>query len=291
MVKEKTNSAIFISHAQKDILQAKAIALQLSQAGLSVVLDKNDLKYGDSFINFMERALEGSDYFLLLWSKSASQSKWVRLEWEAALCKTVEESQSFLVIGRLGDFPLPRLLAPRLYLDLFPASRTGVEKLIKMWKNDREVSSRTNKPVVAPKVSNLSYNTGKIIYISSKLFAKIFPLTVHFHLPIAVILAEIIDQLSLPKQIDVHGKVGFSCSYSLVADNFVLDGQKSLQDLNIEENSLLSLQVELISFSSGEPVSGAMGKATFRSKEDISPAENAQKSLYQHIKRLGLLTF
>jgi hypothetical protein len=84
----------------------------------------------------MEKALSRSDYCLLLWSRTAAQRSWVKIEWEAALYRTVEESRHFLVIGRLEPWPLPVLLRPRLLIELFPELRPGVDELIDIWRKD-----------------------------------------------------------------------------------------------------------------------------------------------------------
>lgn len=111
---------VFISHAGSDSPAALEIAKQLTDGGLEITIDREELRGGDSFLSFMEQALSACDFCLLLWSKAASQGKYVQVEWEAALYRTLEESRRFLVIARLEDYPLPALLGPRLRVELFP---------------------------------------------------------------------------------------------------------------------------------------------------------------------------
>ena len=114
---------VFVSHAGADTPTAMAIAEQLTDGGLEVTIDREELRGGDSFLSFMEKALSTCDYCLLLWSKAASEGKYVQVEWEAALYKTIEESRRFLLIARLEDYPLPALLGPLTATDTGVGSR------------------------------------------------------------------------------------------------------------------------------------------------------------------------
>src|SRR6185369_3885942 len=117
--------------------KAREVASLLSEAGLAAKLDREELSLGDSFLNFMESGLTECDYCLLLWSEAASRRAWVQVEWEAAFYRSVTEKRAFLVVGRLQEYKLPALLAPRLMVDLFPEARPGVGLLIKTWRDDR----------------------------------------------------------------------------------------------------------------------------------------------------------
>ena len=108
-------SRIFLSHAGSDSDIAQRVADRLTKGGLEPILDRERLAPGLSFIAFMENALATSDFFLLLWSTAAATRKWVDLEWQSALYRSVEEARAFLSVGRVDDHPLPNLLKPSTF--------------------------------------------------------------------------------------------------------------------------------------------------------------------------------
>ena len=92
---------VFISHSTADLAKAEAVRRLLSSSDVDSLMDRVAIKPGDSIVDFMESGIGTADYFLLLWSKAAAQSKWVGEEWQAALCRAVREKRAFLVVGKL----------------------------------------------------------------------------------------------------------------------------------------------------------------------------------------------
>lgn len=78
-------SKIFISYSSKDKLTAKKLEEKLKKDGAEVFVDYHRIKPGDTLPGKISEALEWCDTFLLLWSKHAQKSDWVKLEWENAL--------------------------------------------------------------------------------------------------------------------------------------------------------------------------------------------------------------
>lgn len=70
---------VFISYASEDRSTAAALAVALESAGLSVWWD-NSLKAGNDWEPVIERQLYGSGCVVVLWSRAAEKSRWVRNE-------------------------------------------------------------------------------------------------------------------------------------------------------------------------------------------------------------------
>ncbi len=72
---------IFISHAWEDKPLVRRLESELKAAGAEVWVDHEGIRGGDNLPERISEALEWCDTLLLIWSKAASQSHWVVLEW------------------------------------------------------------------------------------------------------------------------------------------------------------------------------------------------------------------
>ena len=76
---------VFISHSWNDNQIAFELSRQLRQDKIEVWIDHEQIFGGDSLPDKINQALIWCDTLLLLWSISASESKFVQLEWQNAL--------------------------------------------------------------------------------------------------------------------------------------------------------------------------------------------------------------
>ena len=76
---------VFISHSQQDKELAKKVAASLESAGLEVWDAENEILPGDNWAEKVARALRESEAMVVLLSKNALKSDWVRREIEYAL--------------------------------------------------------------------------------------------------------------------------------------------------------------------------------------------------------------
>lgn len=97
---------VFISYSHSDKTTVNEIANQLSGYQFEVWQDHNMLHGGDSWPKRLGEAIRNSDAFILLWSKSASKSHYVELEWNTALAL-----KKVIIPYFLDDTPLPATLA------------------------------------------------------------------------------------------------------------------------------------------------------------------------------------
>lgn len=82
-------------------------------------LDSGEIKPGDSIPGKVNEALSLADVVLVIWSRNASNSRWVGAELDVAITRLISNDDSVRVISvRLDDTELPPLLAPRSWLPL-----------------------------------------------------------------------------------------------------------------------------------------------------------------------------
>lgn len=262
------SASIFISHAGENSDQAREVAGLLSEAGLEAKLDRHELGPGDSFLNFMESGLSDCDYCLLLWSEAASRRGWVRAEWEAAFYRSVTEARAFLVVGRLEEYKLPALLAPRLMIDFFPEAQPGMGVLIKTWRDDRTAEGASQRPVSPPLVRVEDDERGETLYVSSELFGRTLPIRLALDTPTGVHVERVVSAMGLPRQFDYQGRIGFRLNYKLAMGERSLFNHLSLDAQGVRPKNLLWLEVEMSPFAATTPISGDLTPVAFRSGAD-----------------------
>ncbi len=283
--------SIFISHAGPDSAIALKVAKEFETRGLKIEIDREQLRQGDRFLQFMEKALSDCDYCLLLWSEAASKGKWVAVEWEAALYRAVQESRRFLLIGRLDTQPLPALLGPRLRVDLFPEFYPGLTELFELWEEDVAAAEASGRRVANAKVRVMEDADGATVYLTSDTFGVTQPLRLDLSIPSGVHLDRIVADLELPKRLDSHDVMGVRFEYRLVHNDRLIERAKSLADQFVRAGDVLWLEGEMTPFAKGQPVGGQLGSARFRG----SSAEKAddvialgRRSLLDAVMRAGL---
>lgn len=277
---------VFISHAGPDSPAALEIADELRDFGLTVEIDRERLRGGDSFLSFMESALAGCDYCLLLWSEAAAAGKYVQVEWEAALYRTIEESRRFLLIGRLQDHPVPALLGPRLRVELFPERASGLAELRELILEDstaEESSGRSVRPAALPAPEDSS---GLPLYVTSELFGRTLPVRWDPGMPVGVHLDRFVDGMGLPRRQDALGAVGNRFDFDFVFADRLLARSETLADQGVEANAVLWLQTTVTPFATSGPVEGQLVPTVYRGDDDV--AMHGRRALLAAVHRAGL---
>ena len=265
---------IFLSHAGADSAKAAIVAHELQSGGIEVHFDRDELRLGDSFLAFMESALSASDYCLLLWSASAAQTEWVRMEWEAALYRSVQEKRSFLVAGLLENVPLPALIAPRLRADLFPEIQPGLRQIIKTWQADRAAESQTQRPVASAILPEPASTAEDTIYVTSEVFGITTPLKVSLAEPAGLCLDRMVEGFRLPKVFDHEGRLGVRFGYQLKLENETLSRALSLAAQQVRDKSVLWLETTMTPYSQSDPLTGSLQSTAFR---EFDPNSSLQR--------------
>ena len=109
---------IFISHQNADKDTARLIANSLKKENFRVWFDEFEIVVGDSIIESVEEGIGKSDFFLILLSKSATQSKWVRKEYEVANSFILSGEKMKVLPVLLEECDIPSFLRPIAYADL-----------------------------------------------------------------------------------------------------------------------------------------------------------------------------
>jgi hypothetical protein len=281
-------SRIFLSHAGPDTETAKRVAETLGENGLETMLDRDELGQGDSFLSFMEEALSTSDYCLLLWSEVASERKWVQVEWEAALYRSIKEARAFLAIGRLDEHPLPALLSPRLYVQLYPDIEPGISTLLESWRDDRDAEAESDRIVgSAPNVDETpgdEKQEGEMIYVTSDLFGITCPWKADLAAPAGVLLDEVRKKTDLPESLDHDGRVGLRFEYHLGFDEARLERGRTLADQGVGPKSVVWIESEIKMFTP----EGEQATTLHRGVEDIDVMDRGRELLLSRIDSAGL---
>ncbi|MSP59418.1 MAG: toll/interleukin-1 receptor domain-containing protein [Myxococcales bacterium] len=255
---------VFLSHAGSDTASARQVADLLAESSVEAILDRGTIGPGDSTATFMNQGLGTADYCLLLWSEAASTRPWVTIEWEAALYRSGREARAFLVVGRLENREVPPLLAPRLYVDLFPDPRRGMDELLKHWHLDRTAERRSEHPVGAPALEPTADAAGAPLYLSSELFGLTIPLRLSLDVPAGVHLDRLINDLKLPLRFDHQGRIGMTFEYALALADRPLVRGRPLAAQSVRPGDVLELQVQVTPFAAVAPREGAARPLVFR---------------------------
>jgi hypothetical protein len=259
------SKTIFLSHAGADSVAAASVARHLAGEGIDVRFDRAELRLGDSFLTFMEKALSTSDSCLLLWSRSAAATRWVRLEWESALHRSVVENRAFLVVARLEDAAMPALLAPRLWVDLFPEMEPGLCAIVGTWRGDRAAEDTTQRPVAS--LARLEGQGPTTIYIASEAFAFTVPLKVDLAEPAGICLDRVTRSLRLPQTTHFSGPFQVRFAYRLLCDARALDPAAPLEAQGVREKTVLGLETTMTPFAAAKPIAGRPRGAAYRGRE------------------------
>jgi tetratricopeptide (TPR) repeat protein len=127
---------IFISHNHRDMRSAVRLEGRLHHEGLSVWLDKRNIRAGSPLSPAIMEALNQSRNVVVLWSSASALSEWVQLEWTTVLnLNLLKETvvKRGIIACRLDDTPFPPLgtfLVNYPSYDLYPSFEKGLKSLL-----------------------------------------------------------------------------------------------------------------------------------------------------------------
>jgi hypothetical protein len=134
---EKEKIIAFISHSSKDKPIIRQLASDLTKDGISVWLDEQMIRVGDSIIEKIGQGLAQSDYFLIALSDNSVKSEWVKREMNQALITEIEKRKTKVLPIKLSDCEIPTLIQDKKYADFSVNYRQGYNELIKSIKGDK----------------------------------------------------------------------------------------------------------------------------------------------------------
>lgn len=122
---------IFISHSSKDKEFVRRLKRDLEELGHEIWLDEGEIGTGDSISKEIEEGISKMDFLILVLTPDSISSKWVELEWRAALLREIDENKKIILPIYLKSCNVPLLLKERLYADFSKGYDTGLVKLMK----------------------------------------------------------------------------------------------------------------------------------------------------------------
>jgi len=90
---------VFISYSRKDLEFVERLASDMQTAGLTAWYDLSGLEGGTQWGTEIQKAIQQSQYFLLVLSPNSLQSKWVQREFLYAENKIDQLSPLFVVLS------------------------------------------------------------------------------------------------------------------------------------------------------------------------------------------------
>jgi hypothetical protein len=110
---------VFVSHASEDKPVVVPLATRLRADGVEALLDKWEIRIGDSLVDKIFSGIDGCDVFLIVLSRISVQKPWVREELNAGFV-TMLAKKTRLMAVRIDDCEVPLVLKSRRWLNLDP---------------------------------------------------------------------------------------------------------------------------------------------------------------------------
>jgi hypothetical protein len=130
----KSSVVAFLSHSSADKPLIRQLAADLTAAGVSVWLDEQRIKVGESIPERIGQGLAESDYFLLAVSKASVASEWVKKELNGALVNEVQRRSVHVLPIKLDDAPMPAAISDKKYADFSHSYRAGLDEILSVLK-------------------------------------------------------------------------------------------------------------------------------------------------------------
>lgn len=130
----KDQRVAFLSHSSADKAFIRQLAADLTANGISVWLDEQRIRVGDSIPEKIAQGLAESDYFLIGMSQKSSESAWVQKELNSALMSEVQRRNVHILPLKLDDTPMPPIIADKKYADFSQSYKAGLDDLLSALK-------------------------------------------------------------------------------------------------------------------------------------------------------------
>lgn len=127
---EKDQRVAFLSHSSADKVFIRQLAADLTANGISVWLDEQRIRVGDSIPEKIAQGLAESDYFLIGMSQKSSESAWVQKELNNALMSEVQRRKVHILPLKLDDTAMPPIIADKKYADFSKSYKAGLDDLL-----------------------------------------------------------------------------------------------------------------------------------------------------------------
>jgi hypothetical protein len=121
---------VFISYSRSDSKFVEKLAHQLVAHKAYVWLDKWELRVGDSLLEKIQDAVEGSSALLVVLSKASIESEWCKRELNSGLLRELEEKRIVVMPVLIEDCKVPMFVRGKLYADFRSNFDEGLRALL-----------------------------------------------------------------------------------------------------------------------------------------------------------------
>lgn len=135
-LEDKDQRIAFLSHSSTDKAFIRQLAADLTANGISVWLDEQRIRVGDSIPEKIAQGLAESDYFLIGMSQKSSGSAWVQKELNNALMTEVQRRKVHIMPLKLDDTPMPLIIGDKKYADFSKSYKAGLDELLTALKGN-----------------------------------------------------------------------------------------------------------------------------------------------------------
>lgn len=131
-------SSVFISYSRVDKEFVDKLASQLRSQGISVWIDDRQIKVGQKIPRRIKEGIFNSDYFLIVISRGAVKSNWVKEELDSAYFEAVVNKPDSILPVLLDDMPMPKELQSLKYADFRQNFEQGFQELMRVFEIDED---------------------------------------------------------------------------------------------------------------------------------------------------------
>jgi len=139
-----TKAEVFVSYDHDDRKVADRIKEDLIKNKVAVWIDEGELRAGHPLIAKIQEAIKKAANFVLLWSKSASRSRWVNAEWNAAW-----HLEKKIIPCTLDKEPVPPFLLNIVWCTFAGTYQKGLEELLSALKAKKRTKQKA-RPTLSP---------------------------------------------------------------------------------------------------------------------------------------------
>lgn len=137
---------IFISYSRKNSACAEKIVRQLEAQGYDVWFDQHSIPGGEAWLKFIRDGVRASGVTLLLWSQPASESDYVKKEYELALAQEIPTGMKIIQL-MLDDTELSADLRQYQALTLKHCSNPEINDLLKELQQHQSLTRRQSEDI------------------------------------------------------------------------------------------------------------------------------------------------
>ena len=182
---------IFLSHSSKDKKIVKRIKEDLSSHGYKTWLDDEDIPFGSSIVEQIEKGLTECNILIVFLSLNSVLSKWMQSEWQVQFFRQVNESKTRILPILLTNCTIPPLLSNIRYLD-FRQHDVYEDNLSILLDTLNKIKAENEAEDIKTKETDTNYSIlENTIEILEELESEYIALPVHKRLPIIETLKKI----------------------------------------------------------------------------------------------------